>query len=467
MGNGDLQKRDGFSTKIGVIAAAAGSAIGLGNIWKFPYITGENGGSAFIIVYLVCIAIIGVPLMLAEFLIGRSAQLNSVGSFKKLAAGTKWHLVGWMGVIAAFCILAYYGVVAGWTIAYVIKALTNTFAALAPAEVEKAFGSFIGDIWPPIMYQLIFMALTCWIVLAGVKSGIEKYSKILMPILLGILVVLCIRSVTLPGASKGLSFLFKPDFGSLKTEAILIALGHAFFSLSLGMGTMVTYGSYIRKKENLGKTALQVSIADTLIALLAGIAIFPAVFAFSIEASAGPGLVFITIPNVFKMMAGGYIFSIMFFVLLAVAALTSSISVLEVIVAFSAEELKLNRKKATIISTIVVSLIGIPCSLSFSSLSGATLPKGIGILKATGFAGKNFFDILDHLAANYLLPLGGLCIVLFVGWFLGKDKVTKEVTNEGTLKVNYVPLFVNVCKFIAPVAIAFVFLYSIGILKFN
>lgn len=288
-----------------------------------------------------------------------------------------------------------------------------------------------------------------------------------MPILLGILIVLCIRSITLPGASKGLAFLFKPDFSNFKAEAILIALGHAFFSLSLGMGTMITYGSYIGKKENLGEAALQVSIADTLIALLAGVAIFPAVFAFNIEPSAGPGLVFITIPNVFSQMTGGYIFSILFFILLAVAALTSSISVLEVVVAFSTEELKINRKKATIITTILISLIGIPCSLSFSSLSGFTLPKGLGILEATGFAGKNFFDILDHLSANYLLPLGGLFIVIFVGWFMGKDKVKNEVTNEGALKVNYIPLFINVCKFIAPVAIAFVFLYSIGIIKFN
>lgn len=460
MANEDLTKRDGFSSKIGLIAAAAGSAIGLGNIWKFPYITGENGGSAFIIVYLICIAIIGLPLMLAEFVIGRRAQKNAVGAFKKLAEGSKWHLIGWMGVLAAFCILAFYGVVAGWTMAYIGKAIMNSFVSQTPAEIGATFDAFISNTWQPIIYQLIFMVLTCWIVLAGIKGGIEKYSKILMPILLGILLVLCIRSITLPGASKGLAFLFKPDFSNMKPQAILIALGHAFFSLSLGMGTMVTYGSYIGKKQNLGEAALHVSIADTLIALLAGVAIFPAVFAFNIEPSAGPGLVFITIPNVFQQMPGGYIFSIMFFILLAVAALTSSISILEVIVAFSVEELKIDRKKSAIFSAIAVAIIGIPCSLSFSVLSGAKLPN-FGLFNITGFADKNYFDILDHLSANYLLPLGGLLIVIFVGWFMGLDKIKSELSNNGELKINYLPVFINICKFVAPVAITIVFIYNL------
>ena len=451
METNDITQRDSFTGRIGIIAAVAGSAVGLGNIWKFPYITGVFGGGAFVLVYLLCIAIIGLPVMLSEFTIGRKAQRNAVGSFKKLAPGKPWFLTGIMGIAAAFMILAFYGVVAGWTLEYLGKAVINSFAGKNPADLEGMFGGFISQVIRPIFWQFVFMGLTCWIVLAGIKGGIEKASKILMPVLLLIIVILDIRAITLPGAGEGLSFLFKPDFSKLSAEGVLSALGHAFFSLSLGMGTLITYSSYMGKNENLGSMAIQCTVADTGIALLAGIAIFPAVFAFGIEPGAGPGLVFITLPNVFQQMPGGYIFSLLFFLLLAVAALTSSISILEVVVAYFSEELKIARRNATIMATIAITIVGIPCSLS------------MGAMSKVQFLGKTFFDWLDYIAANILLPIGGLLIVAFVGWYLGYDKTKEEITNEGKLKAAYLPLFLFLAKFIAPLVIAIVFLHGLGL----
>lgn len=447
----DVVQRDSFTSKLGIIAAVAGSAVGLGNIWKFPYITGVYGGGAFVLVYLICIVLIGLPIVLSEFIIGRKAQKNAIGSFKKLAPGTLWFVPGLMGLVAAFMILAFYGVVAGWTLEYLFKAITNSFIGKNPADLEGMFGGFISQLAKPIFWQIIFMSLTCWIVLAGIKGGIEKASKLLMPVLLVIIIILDIRAVTLPGASEGLAFLFKPDFSKLTGEGMLNALGHAFFSLSLGMGTLITYSSYMSKQENLATTAVQVTIADTGIALLAGIAIFPAVFAFGIEPGAGPGLVFITLPNVFQQMPGGYFFCILFFLLLAVAALTSSISILEVVVAYFVEELKLARRAATIMAAAAITIMGIPCSLS------------MGVWSKVKFMDKTFFDWLDFIASNVMLPLGGLLIVAFVGWYLGREKTEAEVTNEGQLKAGYLPLFMFLAKFVAPVVIAIVFLHGLGL----
>jgi len=348
-------------------------------------------------------------------------------------------------------ILAFYGVVAGWTLEYLVKSVLNAFAGKNPADLEGMFGGFISQVTKPIIWQFVFMGLTGWIVLAGIKGGIEKASKILMPILLMIIIILDIRAITLPGALEGLSFLFKLDFPKLSAEGMLSALGHAFFSLSLGMGTLITYSSYMGKKENLATTAVQVTVADTGIALLAGIAIFPAVFAFGIEPGAGPGLVFITLPNVFQQMPGGYFFCLLFFLLLAVAALTSSISILEVVVAYFVEELKLSRRAATLMATIAITSVGIPCSLS------------MGVMSNVQFMGKTFFDWLDFIASNILLPLGGLLIVAFVGWYLGREKVETEVTNEGELKAGYLPLFMFLAKFVTPLIIAIVFLHGLGL----
>jgi len=452
MKNSDLTPRDSFGSKFGIIAAAAGSAVGLGNIWKFPYVAGQNGGGAFLVVYLLFIIAIGVPVMLSEFSIGRKAQRNAIGSFKKLAPGTPWYLVGVMGVAAAFLILSFYSAVAGWTLEYISKSVVNAFAGKNETELVNMFGNFISGTWMPLFWQMVFMGLTAWIVAAGVKKGIEKYTKVLMPLLVLMIIILCIRSLTLPGASEGLAFLFKPDFSKLTADAVLSALGQAFFSLSLGMGTLITYGSYIGKNDNLSSTAVQVSAADTIIAIMAGIAIFPAVFAFGIDPGEGPGLVFITLPNIFQQMPGGYFFAIIFFVLLAVAALTSSISVLEVVVAYFVEELNLTRRRATIFATVMISILGVFCTLSF------------GITSEVRIFGLVFFDLMDYTASNLLLPLGGFFIVMFVGWYLGSGPSRRELSNEGALKLAYFPVFMFLVKFVAPFAITVVFIYGLGLL---
>ena len=444
--------RDNFSGRYGFIAAAAGSAIGLGNIWKFPYITGVYGGSAFIIVYLVCIALIGLPVMLSEITAGRRAQKGVFGAYKTLAPGTPWFFSGYMGIAAAFLILSFYGVVAGWTLEYVVKSLTGAFSGKTPEQIGAMFSGFISQPLRPVCWQAGFMMLTGAIVAAGVKNGIERYSKILMPVLLVLLVFLCARALTLEGASKGLAFLFKPDFSKLSGQGVLAALGHAFFSLSLGMGALVTYGSYVKKDENLASLAFQITIADTVIALLAGIAIFPAVFAFGIKPAAGPGLVFVTLPNVFQQMPLGSIFALLFFSLLAIAALTSSISILEVVVAHLVEDFRVSRKTATLSMTLVITLFGIPSALSFGPLSDVTL------------FGASFFATADHLASNILLPLGGMCIALFVGWKLARRDVADELTNSGTLGAGYLTTFLFLARIAAPAAITAVFLHGLKII---
>ncbi len=451
----NLQTTDGFSSKIGIIAATAGSAIGLGNIWKFPYVTGVHGGGAFLILYLICVVLIGLPIMLAEFTIGRRHQRNAVRSFKTIAPGTPWFLTGWLGIIAAFVILSFYGVVAGWTLDYVFKALTGTLSNKTPEEFSAMFGSLVSGTYRPIIWQVVFMFLTALIILGGVKDGIEKYAKILMPLLLLIIIILDIRAITLPGASAGLKFLFSPDFSKLTGGSILAALGQAFFSLSLGMGAIITYGSYVSKKENLTTTAIHVTIADTAIALLAGLAIFPAVFAFGLKPGAGPGLVFITLPNIFQQMFGGSIFSILFFLLLTVAALTSSISLLEVVVAYFTQDLKISRKKATIYITVAMTALGALASLTNGPLSGFKLPF---LTKGTFV----FFDWLIELS-DAMLPLGGLFIALFLGWAMKRSDIKEELSSKGRYYVGYLPALLGICKIVAPIVIAIIFLNTLGL----
>lgn len=448
MAQPDNQQRANFS-KLGILLAAAGSAVGLGNIWKFPYITGEYGGGAFLFVYLAFILIIGLPVMLSELMIGRRAKRNAFGSFRKLAPGKPWFITGLLGIAAAYLILSFYGVVAGWSMHYASEALQGNLSGKTPSQFEEQFLRFIELPIKPIVWQLLFMVLTSIIVLMGIKKGIERFSKILMPVLVVILIILMVRSLTLPGAGKGMAFLFKPDFSRLTWEGVLNALGHAFFSLSLGMGTLITYGSYISKKNNLGSTALQVTLADTFIALFAAMVIIPAVFAFGIEPGAGPGLVFITLPNVFQQMPGGIVFSSMFFILLAVAALTSSISILEVVVSFFSEEMRINRKVATIIAGATISVTGVFCSLSMGKLSSPV------------FLGLNFFDTLDFFSANVFLPFGGLFIALFVGWYFGKKNTLQEISNKGNINIKYLGILMFVLRFIAPFAILMVSLYGI------
>jgi len=446
----EIKTRGNWSSQFGFIAAAAGSAVGLGNIWKFPYITGLYGGAAFVLVYLLFVILVCVPIMNSELLVGRKSGKNALGAFKELAPKSSWWIVGLMGIIAGFVILSYYSVIAGWATAYIFKSGAYMAAGANPADV---FVSFITSPVTPIIWHAIFMLMCIGIVVGGIEKGIEKYSKILMPALVVILLVLIVRSVTLPGAGAGLSFYLKPDFGKLSAEGILAALGQAFFSLSLGMGCMITYGSYLKKDQNIPANSYWIAGTDTVIALLAGLAIFPAVFAFGLEPGAGPGLVFITVPAVFASMGAiGHLFGILFFILLTVAAITSAISLLEVVCAYFIDEKKWNRKKAAWIMGFVIFLLGVPSSL------------GQGVWSGYKFIGeRDFLDSLDFIASNILLPLGGFLLLIFIGWYWGTDKAIEEgnIGAKGAITLGSGYRFL--VKYVAPVAIFIVFLKSIGV----
>lgn len=437
--------RDGFGSKLGIIAAAAGSAVGLGNIYRFPCELGENGGGAFLLVYLLIVLCLGVPVMLSEFVIGRRTQKNPIGAFRMLRPKSAWPILGYMGVACAFIIMAFYSTVAGWTLEYTVKAVSNQFQGKSIETMEQEFAAFHNVGWKNVLWQAVFIFLTAFVVFKGVNNGIEKYSKVLMPLLVLILIVLAIRSVTLPGGSEGLSFLFKPDFSKITGSVLISALGQAFFSLSMGMGVLITYGSYINKRDNMATSALSVTLSDTLVAVLAAVVIFPAAFSFGIKPTAGMGLIFNTLPMIFNQMTGGYVFCIIFFVLLAVAALTSTISLLEVIVAYLVEEVHLSRRLATVLSAVACLAIGVFASLSLKE--GSVFSIG----------GKSFFDCLDFVSSNILLPLGALFIVIFVGWIFGKSKFFEEITNEGRLKLSVKGVIFFIIKFLAPVAIAVIF----------
>ena len=442
----EKKKREGFGSKIGIIAAAAGSAIGLGNIYRFPCELGNNGGAAFLLVYLAVVIFLGIPVMLSELVIGRRGQSNAVGAFKKLAPKTAWPLVGYMGVLCGFIIFAFYSTISGWTLEYIVKSVSNSFQGKDLAAMEKDFANFHDMGWRNVMWQAVFIFLTGFVVFKGVQNGIEKYAKILMPVLLLILIILGIRSATLPGAKEGLTFLFKPDFSKITGKVLISALGQGFFSLSLGMGALITYGSYIKKEDNLTSTAFSVVLSDTLIALLAGIVIFPAAFSFGINPQAGMGLVFNTIPMIFNQMMGGYWFCIIFFVLLAIAALTSTISLLEVVVAYLSEELHIKRQWATVLACVATMLIGSLASLSLKSNT------------SLAFGGRTVFDWMDFVSSNILLPLGGVLIVLFVGWKLGKAHFFDEVTNSGKLKSPLKKIILFIIRYLAPLAIIVIFI---------
>jgi NSS family neurotransmitter:Na+ symporter len=450
----DFSKRDSFGSRLGVIMAAAGSAVGLGNIWRFPYVLGENGGGAFLIIYLVIIFAIGIPVMMSELVIGRRTRRNPVGAFRMLSSRRPWFLVGMMGIVAAFMILAFYTAVAGWTLEYIYQILAGGIQGKSSAELTVMFDSFRSESLRPALWFSIFLLATAGIVLGGVRKGIEKSTKVLMPLLFILLILMCIKSLTLPGAGKGVEFLFRPDFSKITGTTVLMALGQAFFSLSIGMGTLITYGSYIPADNKLASTAVQVSMLDLFIAVLAGLAIFPAVFAFGISPASGEALTFIVLPGIFQQVSGGMIFAFTFFFLLAIAALTSTISVMEVIVAYFSEQLNMSRRAAIIIATASMFILGISASLSW------------GVMRDVKLFNLNIFDLFNFTTANILLPLGGLLIVAFLGWFFPGQSVKDELSNGGTLPVRYYSLYRFVIRFIAPVAIALVFLNGLGLLKF-
>lgn len=442
--------REQFASKFGLIAAAVGSAVGLGNIWRFPYIVGENGGAAFLIVYIVLVVLIGIPLMMTEFIVGREGRTDAINSYKRIAPNTKWFISGVIGVLAAFFILSFYGVVAGWTIEYTRLALFNKFVGQSSEQITDLFVNFMSNPIKPIITQIIAMGITGYIVSTGIQDGVEKASRLMIPILVVLLVILNIYSFTLEGGKAGFEFLFKPDFSLLSWKSLLTALGHAFFSLSLGMGVMVTYGSYIPDKENLLTTSIQVSIADTLIATMAGIAIFPAVFAFGVEPSSGAGLVFMSLPNVFAQMTGGYFFGVAFFALLFLAALSSTISILESVVAFLVDNFKWERKKATLRATLAITAVGIIASLSNGPLSGIQI------------RGMNIFNFIDNTTANWFLTTSALIAALFVGWKMNSKTVENQLTNDGTVNnTTFVSLFKFLVKYIAPIGIVAVFIFEV------
>lgn len=425
----------------------AGSAVGLGNIWKFPYMVGENGGSAFIITYLIISVLITAPVLIAEMSLGRMGGQNVLGTFRTLAPKQKaWQGVGWLGLITAFVILSFYSVIAGWSLAFIKESVVGGFMGKSVTEVTDDFSGFIASGWQPVAWAIVFLVMTCLIAGSGLQKGIERSSKLLMPLLAVLLVVLVVRSFFLGGFGESVQFLVKPDFSKITPEVMVAALGQSFFSLSVGMGTMLTYGSYVKKSENITGVVTNVLIADVAIALLAGFAIFPAVFTFDINPTSGPDLVFLTLPSLFAQIGGGQIMSILFFVLLFFAALTSAFSLLEVVVAYVTEELKLKRRSAVIVSFVGLAILATLCAMS-------QMPES-----ALRLGSLNLFDAFDKVSSNVMLPLGGLLIVLFWAWKLPKQRVQEEITNNGTCSGRIFPVLYFLLRYIVPVALVIMFI---------
>jgi len=446
--------RDGFTTGLGVIFATLGSAIGLGNIWKFPSLTGLNGGAAFLILYLACTLLVGLPVMISELSLGRRARANAVTTFEKLAPRQPWWLIGAAGALAAFLILAFYTEVAAWVIAYIFKAAFGQLSSVDPQVTAAAFSGLISSPVQSLLWQWLVLAMIAAIIIAGVSKGIERMTKRLVPALFVLLLIVIVRSLTLPGASEGLVFLFRPDFSKVTWATVLVAMGLSFFKLSVGMGTMITYGSYFRADQNIPGTAARVMLGDVLVSILAGIAIFPAVFAFGFEPDAGPSLLFITIPAVFNAMPLGRVFMVLFFLLAAFAATGAMLSLLEVPVAYLTERLNWSRVKATVTTTLILAVFGAGAALSGSVLADFK-PFGMTL-----------FDLYDFSSSNILLPLGGLFICLFVGWRWGLGEVRRELNNDGRLRnERIVHLFFGVVKFLTPILVFIVLLNGLGVIK--
>ena len=442
-------KRDSFGSRFGALVAMAGSAVGLGNLWRFPYLVGENGGAAFIIIYILLSFVICLPIFISEFVIGRRSQKNAFAAFRDLSGGSAWRWVGLFTIIVPLVVLSYYSVIGGWSVEYLLKSLTLSFTGEASQSVfHSMFTDFVSSTWAPLIAHTAFLMVTTLIVIVGIKDGIEKFSKVMMPLLFFIVVAIAIYSMTLPGASAGLDYLFNPDFSKITGKALAAALGQAFFSLSLGFGTIMTYASYVSKKENIMFQSAATAVSDLTFAMIAGMAIMPAVFAFGLNPQSGPGLVFETLPFVFGQMPAGGVVAILFFLALLVAALTSSISMLEVAVAYLVEEKKFSRLWACVVLFAVCWVVGAICSLSFGPLSDIKIDGG------------NIFDFFDNLSSNILMTLGSLLTVLFVGWRLKKTDVYDEFTNGGTLSRNAKLFGVLwfLIRYVCPLAIAAIFI---------
>ena len=442
-----------WSTRLAFILAATGSAVGLGNIWRFPYTAGEYGGGAFVLIYLLCVAAIGIPIMMAEIMLGRRGRQSPINTMRALARiegkHPAWQLLGWMGIVTGFLILSFYSVVAGWTMAYVVRSAGGVFLGIDAAGADEVFGALVGDAERLLAWHSIFMTLCVLVVARGVAGGLEKAVRFLMPTLFVLLVVMVVYAFSSGGFAEGVSYLFSPDFDKLSGEAVLSAMGQAFFSLSLGMGAIMIYGSYLRSDSSIGGNSLIIAGMDSLVAILAGLAIFPIVFANGLQPEQGPGLVFKVLPIAFGQMPGGVLFSTLFFVLLVFAAWTSAISLLEPMVAWLVENLSFSRVRASVLAGVSIWLLGVACLLSLNEWSGVTV------------FGKGFLDLFDFLTANILLPLGGLLIAIFSGWVLSRSTSVDELAmGEG---IAY-RLWRALIRYIAPVAVTLVFLNTIGLL---
>lgn len=441
-----------FTTRLGVIATTVGSSVGLGNIWRFPYEAGTHGGGAFLITYICIIFALGIPVLCAEFMIGRHSHSNIFGAFRKLRPKGKWHRVGYVGIVASLMILSFYSVVAGWTLEYFYQSVTGALNFVTQEQYHEQFVQFSTHQWRPLLWTIIFLLINFLVVIRGVQKGIEQMSNIMMPILFIILLIFCINSLLMPGATDGLKFLFSPDFSKFDSSVLLSAMGQAFFSLSLGLGTMLTYASYFGKKTHIVRSATITACLDTSVAILAGVIIFPAVFTFGTSPAQGPTLVFEILPNIFNQLPGSMIWSSLFFFLLFIASLSSTISMSEVSIAFFTEEKKMTRNKATCLNTIIALVFGTICALSFSSLDWLTID------------GKNIFTLFDYISSNILLPAGGMFISFFAGWMLDRSIIDQQLTNNGTVKVRVTKLIIFSLKYIAPTGIILVFLSSLNLI---
>ena len=452
-----MSERANFGSKLGVILATAGSAVGLGNVWRFPYMAGENGGAVFIIIYVACVLLLGVPCMISEFIVGRHGQANTARSFRSLAGGTPWAVIGYMGVLTGFLITGYYAVVAGWCLQYVWASLVGHLQG-DPEYFKTYFTELSTDPVKPVLWTVVILMLTYLIIEHGVRDGIERASKMMMPTLFILLLIIVAASCMLPNAWAGVEFLFKPDFSKINSDVFLGALGQSFYSLSIAMGCLCTYASYFSKYTDLTKAASQIAVIDSLVAILAGLMIFPAAFSVGVNPDSGPSLIFITLPNVFAQAFAsvpllGYVISLLFFVLLSLAALTSLMSLHEVSTAFFQEELHTTRKRAAQIVTVTTVVIGAFCSLSLGAVDGLTL------------VGRSLFDWFDFVTGQIFLPIVGFLTCIFIGWYVDHKIVRDEFTNWGELRGSYFHLYLFLVKYVCPLAILFIFFHQLGFLK--
>ena len=447
-----MAKRVGFATRLGAIAAAVGSAVGLGNIWRFPYEAGVNGGGAFIMVYIVCILIMGIPVILSEFIIGRSTHSNMKAALRQLSPGKKYYLFTYICILGSFIVIGFYSVVCGWIIEYLYQAALGNLSGHTPQEYNDMFSTLVASPWRCVGWTILFLVLNFLVLSRGIEKGIERVASIMMPLLFVILIIFCINSLLMPGAADGLRFLFEPDFSELTLRGVLDAFGQAFLSLSIGISCLVTYSSYFKDDTSLVKDATTVAFLDTMVAILSGVMIFPAVFSFGVEPTAGPRLIFEVLPGIFQQMMGGYVWALLFFLLVFFASLTSTISLSEIPITFLIEEHKTSRPVAIVWTAVITLVLSTVAALSFNVLDNVTL------------FGKRIFDVMDYAASNIFMLLGGLFTAMYVGWVMDRKVIHDQLTNGGKLKGAMEPYLIFCLRYVAPVSIFFIFLYLTGIL---